>query len=96
MLRCGSRTQEGFDAVTMKRIAAELGAATMTLYYYVRNKSDVVALMQDAILADLLIPDADLRGGWRDAFTAIARRTRGVAHGPPLVTGVAERRPVRA
>ena len=31
--------QEGFDAVTMKRIAAELGAATMTLYYYVRNKN---------------------------------------------------------
>ncbi len=31
---------DGFEAVTMKRIAAELGAATMTLYYYVRNKSD--------------------------------------------------------
>jgi AcrR family transcriptional regulator len=67
---------EGFDAVTMKRIAGELGAATMTLYYYVRNKSDIVALMQDAILADILIPDTELSGGWRDAVTAIARRTR--------------------
>ena len=38
----------GFDAVTMKRIAAQLGAATMTLYYYVRNKTDIVALMQRA------------------------------------------------
>ena len=57
--------QEGFDAVTMKRIAAELGAATMTLYYYVRNKADIVALMQDAILADILVPDACLRGAWR-------------------------------
>lgn len=75
--------QEGFDAVTMKRIGAELGAATMTLYYYVRNKSDVVALMQDAILADLLIPDADLRGGWRDAMTVIARRTRAVLMAHP-------------
>jgi hypothetical protein len=30
--------------------AAELGAATMTLYYYVRNKTDIVALMQDTIM----------------------------------------------
>ena len=74
---------EGFDAVTMKRIAAELGAGTMTLYYYVRNKTDIVALMQDAILADVLIPDASLRGGWRDAIAAIARRTRQVLMAHP-------------
>jgi AcrR family transcriptional regulator len=75
--------QEGFGAVTMKRIAVELGAATMTLYYYVRNKSDIVALMQDAILADILVPDECLRGGWRDATTAIARRTRDVLMAHP-------------
>jgi AcrR family transcriptional regulator len=69
---------EGFDAVTMKRIAAELGAGTMTLYYYVRTKADIVALMQDAILADVLIPGRELPAGWRDAITAIARRTRQV------------------
>jgi AcrR family transcriptional regulator len=69
---------EGFEAVTMKRIAAELGAATMTLYYYVRNKTDIVALMQDAILADVLVPDECLRGSWRDATATIARRTREV------------------
>lgn len=74
---------EGFDAVTMKRIAAELGAATMTLYYYVRNKSDIVALMQDAILAGLLVPDDVLAGGWREATIAIARQTRQVLIGHP-------------
>lgn len=75
--------QEGFDAVTMKRIAAELGAGTMTLYYYVRNKTDIVALMQDAILASVLIPDSELRGGWRDATATIARRTRQVLMAHP-------------
>ena len=74
---------EGFNAVTMKRIATELGAATMTLYYYVRNKTDIVALMQDAILADVLVPDACLHGAWRDAITAIARRTRDVLMAHP-------------
>jgi len=69
---------EGFDAVTMKRIAAELGAGTMTLYYYVRNKTDIVTLMQDAILADMLIPAGELPAAWRDAITAVARRSRQV------------------
>jgi AcrR family transcriptional regulator len=70
--------QEGFDEVTMKRIAAELGAATMTVYYYVRNKTDIVALMHDAIVGESLIPDGDLPADWRDAISAIARRTREV------------------
>lgn len=67
---------EGFGAVTMKRVATELGAGTMTLYYYVRTKADLVALMQDTILADLLIPDDELPSDWREAVTVIARRTR--------------------
>jgi AcrR family transcriptional regulator len=74
---------EGFDAVTMKRIAAELGAGTMTIYYYVRNKTDIVALMQDAILADVLIPGRELSAGWRNATAAVARRTRHVLMAHP-------------
>jgi len=74
---------EGFEAVTMKRIAAGLGAATMTLYYYVRGKADVVALMQDAILAEILIPGDEFPADWRDAVTAIARRTRQVLMAHP-------------
>jgi AcrR family transcriptional regulator len=74
---------EGFEAVTMKRIASELDAGTMTLYYYVRNKADIVALMQDAILADQLVPDAEMHSGWRPATAAIARRTRAVLMAHP-------------
>ncbi len=80
---------EGFGAVTMNRIAAELGAGTMTLYYYVRTKADIVALMQDAILAGILIPGGEFPVGWRDAITEIARRTRHVlmAHPWSLTSG---------
>jgi hypothetical protein len=49
----------------------------------VRNKSDIVALMQDAILADVLVREECLLGGWRDALTAIARRTRDVLMAHP-------------
>ncbi len=79
----GIADSEGFAAVTMKRIAAELGAGTMTLYYYVRNKADIVALMQDAIFADVLVPAGEFPAGWRDAVTLIARRTRDVLVGHP-------------
>jgi AcrR family transcriptional regulator len=74
---------EGFDAVTMKRIAGELGAGTMTLYYYVHNKADIVALMQDAVCADILVPAGELPAGWRAAVTLIARRTRDALVGHP-------------
>ncbi|KAA6456018.1 TetR/AcrR family transcriptional regulator [Acidobacteria bacterium AB60] len=67
---------EGFHAVTMKRIAQELDCSTMALYYYVRTKADIVALMHDAILAELLLPQ--LPANWRQAVCAIARRTRDV------------------
>lgn len=67
---------EGFEAVSMRRVAAELGAGTMTLYHYVRNKDDLIALMDDAIMGELLIPDSELPSDWRAALTELARRTR--------------------
>jgi AcrR family transcriptional regulator len=67
---------EGFEAVSMRRIAAELGAGTMTLYHYVRNKEELVALMDDAHMAESLVPEGELPEDWRAALTVIARRTR--------------------
>ncbi len=66
---------EGFAAVSMRRVAAELGAGTMTLYYYVRTKDELVALMDDALMAEVLVPDDELPSHWYDALTAVALRT---------------------
>jgi AcrR family transcriptional regulator len=63
---------EGFAAVSMRRIATELGAGTMTLYYYVRTKDELVALMDDAIMAEVLIPADEFPAHWYDALTAVA------------------------
>lgn len=67
---------EGLDAVSMRRVAQELGAGTMTLYHYVRNKSELFALMEDAMMGELLVPDDEFPEGWRDGFREIARRSR--------------------
>jgi AcrR family transcriptional regulator len=66
---------EGLEAVTMRRVAAELGAGTMTLYHYVRNKDELAALLDDAIMGELLVPEDELADGWRDAIAQIARRS---------------------
>jgi AcrR family transcriptional regulator len=65
--------QEGFEALSMRRLADELGAGTMTLYHYVRTKEDLIALIDDAIMAEVLVPPEALRGDWVRALGAIAR-----------------------
>ena len=67
---------EGFDAVSIRRVAAELGAGTMSLYRYISAKADLVALMDDAIMGESLIPDGQLPADWREALAMIARATR--------------------
>ncbi len=66
---------EGFDAVSMRRVAQELDAGTMTLYHYVRNKDELVMLMNDTVMGEVLVPDGELPEDWREAITTIARRS---------------------
>jgi hypothetical protein len=69
---------DGFEAVSMRRVAQKLGAGTMTLYHYVRNKEELIALMSDAIMGEILVPDDELSEDWRMALTQIATRTRAI------------------
>jgi AcrR family transcriptional regulator len=59
----------------MRRIAGELGAGTMSLYHYVRGKDELVALVSDAIMAEIIVPDDELPDGWREGLAEIAHRT---------------------
>jgi len=67
---------EGFNAVSMRRVAQRLGAGTMTLYHYVRNKDELITLMSDAVMAEVVVPEGELADDWRTALTQIATRTR--------------------
>src|ERR1700722_798261 len=68
--------REGFDAVSMRRVAQSLGAGTMTLYHYVSNKDELVTLMHDAVMGEVLVAEDELPEDWREAITAIARSSR--------------------
>ena len=68
--------KEGFAAISMRRVAQELGVGTMSLYYYVKTRDDLIAAMDDALMAEALLPA--IPRGWRRAMMAIAERTRAI------------------
>jgi AcrR family transcriptional regulator len=76
---------EGFDAVSMRRVATELGAGTMTLYHYVGSKDELVSLLADSIVGEMIVPDDELPDGWRDGMAEIARRTLAIFRRHPWV-----------
>ena len=84
---------EGVEAVSMRRVARELGLGTMSLYHYVRSKDELLDLMSDAILAGQIVPDEVLTRGWREALTAIAHATRANFERHPWIIGAMRPRP---
>ena len=75
---------DGLEAVSMSRVAAELGVSTMSLYRYVAAKDELLSLMVDAVMADAAPAtesdrrdDEDWRTGlsrWAWAYHDILRR----------------------
>lgn len=62
---------EGLAALSMRRVAAELGVATMSLYRHVGDKDDLVLRMQDAALAQWRPPDPP-PPSWRERLELAA------------------------
>jgi AcrR family transcriptional regulator len=68
---------EGLAAVTMRRVAGELGVPAMTLYSHVPGKGELVDLMLDTALGELYPDDrTPTEGNWRARVEAVARANR--------------------
>jgi AcrR family transcriptional regulator len=85
---------EGFDAVSMRRIAAELESGTMTLYHYVRTKDELLSLVVDAIMGELVVPADEFPTDWRAALKAIAQRTRATLLRHPWILDISDDPPL--
>jgi AcrR family transcriptional regulator len=81
---------DGLDAVSMRRIAAELGTGTTSLYRYVSKKDDVLELMGDEVMGDLR--GTTLCGDWRADLHTIARLLRETALRHPWLPSLASGR----
>ncbi len=81
--------REGMGAVSMRRIAAELGTGTSSLYRYLARKDDLVNLMVDGALEG---GEVRSTGDWRADLETAAQGLRGLfkAH-PWLGTALAGR-----
>ncbi|MGW8887270.1 TetR/AcrR family transcriptional regulator C-terminal domain-containing protein [Streptomyces sp. NPDC055749] len=68
---------EGLSAVSMGRVAKDLGASTMALYRYVSAKDELYVLMQEAAMGPPApLPALETGAGWREAISqwAVAQR----------------------
>jgi AcrR family transcriptional regulator len=72
----GIADAEGLDAVTMRRLAAELGVAPMAAYRYVSGKDELLELMVDFVYGELELPEEAM--DWREAMRTLALRVRAV------------------
>ncbi|MEU3560788.1 TetR/AcrR family transcriptional regulator [Kitasatospora sp. NPDC006786] len=83
---------EGADAVTMRRVAQELGLSPMALYTYVPGKAELLDLMLDTVYATMpRSTPAD--EGWRSRVTAVADDNRALHRAHPWVAAVSTSRP---
>jgi AcrR family transcriptional regulator len=64
---------EGIDAISMQRVAGELGFTKMSLYRYVASKAELLAVMIDLAVGEP--PDLGaVPGGWRARLEEVIRQ----------------------
>ncbi|BBC37729.1 Transcriptional regulator, TetR family [Streptomyces graminofaciens] len=78
---------DGLDAVSMRRVAAEIGCGTMSLYNYVPRKEDLYELMVDLISGEYDL-SGEPSGDWRADMTDLARQALGIMRRHPWVVRV--------
>lgn len=64
----------GLEAVSLRKVAAQLGARPMRLYGYISSKEELFDLMVDEVHAEILPEEQP--GDWREALRIRADRTR--------------------
>ncbi|MGV9394217.1 TetR/AcrR family transcriptional regulator [Streptomyces olivaceus] len=86
--------REGLGAVSMRRIATELGTGAMSLYRYVPGKGELIDLMLDRVQRPSEDP-ADLGDGdWRSALHALGHATLALYRRHTWLLDVNQSRPV--
>ncbi|RJO74743.1 TetR/AcrR family transcriptional regulator [Nocardia panacis] len=67
----------GVQAITMRRVAQELGVEAMSLYHHLPNKDAILDSVVDAVFAAIELPDG-AAADWRDAIRTRAFSARTV------------------
>ncbi|MEU1288838.1 TetR/AcrR family transcriptional regulator C-terminal domain-containing protein [Kitasatospora sp. NPDC005856] len=88
----GIADTEGLDAASMRRVAAALGAGTMSLYNYVPKKEHLLDLMLDAVAAEYRLPP-EPSGDVRADLTDLAHQQLAIFRRHPWAPALVLARP---
>ena len=84
---------EGFEALTMRRIAEECGVGVMTLYGYVRTKEEILGALSDRLLGEVELPAAS-GGPWTEQVAAVFRSVHRVFSAHPELARITATQPI--
>ena len=82
--------REGIEALSMRKLADELGAGAMSLYHYVPNKEELLDGMVDIVFSEIELPSTDI--DWRVAMRRRAISTRETLNRHRWAVGLMESR----
>jgi AcrR family transcriptional regulator len=78
--------RDGLDAVSMRRVAADLGTAAGSLYRYLDNRDDLLDLMIDATGGEYAFPQPT--GNWLADLVTIGEQARAIMRRHPWLPGL--------
>ena len=85
--------REGLDGMSMRRLAQQLGADPMSIYYHLKDKNALVEAMADAVVAEIA-PVPPVPGEpWTDRLRAIIMAARHAMLRHPWAAGLLAGRP---
>jgi TetR/AcrR family transcriptional regulator, tetracycline repressor protein len=67
---------DGGDALTMRRVADEIGVSASALYGYVANKEELIQLVLEQIISEIPVPPEAV--DWQDFVRTFAREMYGI------------------
>ena len=82
---------EGVGAVSLRRVAGDLGVTPMALYRYVESKEALLDAMLERAYGEVELPAPD--ADWWDGLEAVARSARRAMVGHPAAAAVVAIRP---
>jgi AcrR family transcriptional regulator len=82
--------QDGVGALSMRKLAQELGVEAMSLYHHVAGKDAILDGIVDVVFGEIELPSGD--GGWKAAMRRRAVSARAALRRHPWATALMESR----
>ena len=75
--------EEGIEALSMRRLAKELGVDPMAIYHHLPNKRALLSALIAKVFSEMRVPKPEENRDWRERVRAWARAFRDVARAHP-------------